>query len=368
MKKHILLVFLTIPLIYSCGSSARFASSGFDDAVYYRPSVEGREYLLADKAEVDDLIKRTVKEAASYADTIIATPPVTVDAYSNIADYDPYWGYGRGFGYHGTRWDFYDNWYWNYSFGFGPYISLYWDPFYGGYFSGFWGSPWGPWGPYWGWYGWYDPFWGHYYPGFYPGHPYPHDSTPVYYGKRDSKRGSSINTGATYAKREPGGTVSQGTIVRKPINSRDIRTTEKARIVGSAASTAIANGNASFVYDGDRGSVHRPVRREGTAFEHSSGKTANRGGYRSFSFEATAMDGNMFRRDNDISRDFRDFRSITGDSHRINGFRRVNDREMRPINSTVRPSSSNFRQSISTTRSSGSSTATRSSVGTARRR
>ena len=72
MKKSlILLSFCSAVLLTSCGTSSYYASSSFEDGIYYRPSKDVRQEAAADNREVRELIDRTREEAARFSDTII---------------------------------------------------------------------------------------------------------------------------------------------------------------------------------------------------------------------------------------------------------------------------------------------------------
>ena len=72
MKKS--LIFLSMcsaALLSSCGTSSYYASSAFEDGIYYRPDKETRQELEADRQEVQGLIEKTRQEAARFSDTIM---------------------------------------------------------------------------------------------------------------------------------------------------------------------------------------------------------------------------------------------------------------------------------------------------------
>ena len=193
MKKSLILLSIcSAVLLTSCGTSSYYASSSFEDGIYYRPSQESRAKVEADNAEVRRLIEQTRQEAARFSDTIvIASANSTLDvSYTpdtqytimfddqldslgqlnlnfNFDDWYPCYGYRDYYSYWDWRywnvfgpswhrwgwynswyWGWYDPWYWSWGIGFA------WDPWYG---------PWGWFGPgYWGpgYWGWYDPWYG----------------------------------------------------------------------------------------------------------------------------------------------------------------------------------------------------------------
>ena len=198
MKKSLILLSIcSAVLLTSCGTSSYYASSSFEDGIYYRPSQESRAKVEADNAEVRRLIEQTRQEAARFSDTIvIASANSTLDvSYTpdtqytimfddqldslgqlnlnfNFDDWYPCYGYRDYYSYWDWRywnvfgpswhrwgwynswyWGWYDPWYWSWGIGFA------WDPWYGpwGWFGpGYWGP--GYWGP--GYWGWYDPWYG----------------------------------------------------------------------------------------------------------------------------------------------------------------------------------------------------------------
>lgn len=236
MKKSLILVPVCFAvLLTSCGTSSYYASSGFEDGIYYRPSGGSRTEALADSKEVQQLIEQTRKEAAGFSDTLfISGTANTVDIpYAPGSQYTIYqtdsinqlninfnfddWYPGYGF------MDYYSYWDWRYWNVFGPswyrwgtYDPWYWgwyDPWYGGWSWSFryawdshfglfgWTFP-GYWGP--GYWGWYDPWYGWGYPiaSVYPDY--------VYFGKRNSGVRAGGLTGGRTTASNPG----QGTTVR----------------------------------------------------------------------------------------------------------------------------------------------------------
>ena len=72
MKKSLILLSIcSAVLLTSCGTSSYYASSAFEDGIYYRPSGDVREEARADSEEVQKLISRTRQEAARFSDTIV---------------------------------------------------------------------------------------------------------------------------------------------------------------------------------------------------------------------------------------------------------------------------------------------------------
>ena len=67
MKKSLILLSIcSAVLLTSCGTSSYYASSSFEDGIYYRPSQESRAKVEADNAEVRRLIEQTRQEAARF--------------------------------------------------------------------------------------------------------------------------------------------------------------------------------------------------------------------------------------------------------------------------------------------------------------
>lgn len=241
MKKSLILLSIcSAVLLTSCGTSSYYASSAFEDGIYYRPSGDVREEARADSEEVQKLISRTRQEAARFSDTIvIASANSTLDVsyvpekqYTLMFD-QPLDSLGQvnlnfnfdfndwypGYGYR----DYYSYWDWRYWGAFGPswyrwgwhspwYGWGWYDPWYCGWGFGF-GLAWDPWyGPWGGWYaGWYGPgYWGWYEPWYGPwGYPVA-SFYPTYYGKRNV--GIRTGSGVTGGRRLASGTT--GTSLR----------------------------------------------------------------------------------------------------------------------------------------------------------
>ena len=257
MKKSLILLSIcSAVLLTSCGTSSYYASSSFEDGIYYRPSQESRAKVEADNAEVRRLIEQTRQEAARFSDTIvIASANSTLDvSYTpdtqytimfddqldslgqlnlnfNFDDWYPCYGYRDYYSYWDWRywnvfgpswhrwgwynswyWGWYDPWYWSWGIGFawdpwygpwgwfgpgywGPGYWGWYDPWYCGWGFGF-GLAWDPWyGPWGGWYaGWYGPgYWGWYDPWYDP-----------WYGPWGYPVASFYPTYAYYGKRNTG--------------------------------------------------------------------------------------------------------------------------------------------------------------------
>ena len=76
MKKSLILLSIcSAVLLTSCGTSSYYASSGFEDGIYYRASEDARDEARADSEKVGRLIEQTKKEAARFSDTIIIASP-----------------------------------------------------------------------------------------------------------------------------------------------------------------------------------------------------------------------------------------------------------------------------------------------------
>lgn len=207
MKKSLILLSLcSAVMLSSCGTSARYAYSTFDDGIYYRASKEDRNEIMADNAEVRNLIEQTRQEAARFSDTILiagtgktdrtissaSSPAVPVglniDNYYeyNLLGYDTYcsywdWKYWDVFG----PWGRYSGWHDWYSW-YSPWFPGIYDPWYPS-----WGLTWSfAWNS-WGWYGpagygyWWGGYWDPWYYGPW-GYPVAGHIQPSYYGKRDA--------------------------------------------------------------------------------------------------------------------------------------------------------------------------------------
>lgn len=221
MKKFSLAAIMVSALfLSSCGvSSSYYASSEFEDGIYYRPSADDSRELAAAMKELDGLVERTRREAARFTDTIVVSEAVSsvnldyrpdtryavmldgdsttgvqqLDITFNFDDfygyrnynYWDYWymannrpwmayGYNPWYGYWGGPWQGWGYPWYGYGgpmFGIGFVWDPWWDWGWGGYYA--WGYPYGYWGYGYPWYGpwgypWYDS-WGHpWYGGWWP--------------------------------------------------------------------------------------------------------------------------------------------------------------------------------------------------------
>ena len=203
MKKSLILLSIcSAVLLTSCGTSSYYASSGFEDGIYYRASEDARDEARADSEKVGRLIEQTKKEAARFSDTIIIASPNS----QLELQYTPRTQYTIMFddqldslGQVNLNFNF-DDWYPGY--GYGDYYS-YWDWRYWHAYSPFWHRSW--WGPWYGWGGWYDPWywgfgfgwdpwygpWGGWYAGWYG----PGWWGPGYYRRRKTCRCSTVHVG-----------------------------------------------------------------------------------------------------------------------------------------------------------------------------
>lgn len=284
MKKSLILLSIcSAVLMTSCGTSSYYATSSFDDGIYYRPDRETRAEAAADNEQVNRLIEQTRQEAARFSDTILITSanstvdvPYTPDTQYTIMfdnqldpssqvnlnfyfdDWYPGYGYMGYYSYWDWRywnvfgpswysWGWYDPWYWGW---YGPWYGGWsWSfGFYGWYYPGYWGP--GYWGPgYWG-PGWYDPWFGPW------GYPVanPH---PIYYGKRDTGgvRSGGLSGGRTVAS-ERSSTVRDEnrqsrpsmSLVRGRGTATADATTAKTATRGRALQTATSNVNLGERY------------------------------------------------------------------------------------------------------------------------
>lgn len=271
MKKS--LIFLSMcsaALLSSCGTSSYYASSAFEDGIYYRPDKETRQELEADRQEVQGLIEKTRQEAARFSDTIMlasingtnsitstaaatATPVnINVDNWYeyNLLGYDTYcsywdWKYWDMFGPWG-RYSSWADWYNWYSPWF-PGIYDPWYPSYGWTWSFAWNS-WGWYGPWWGgyWGGWYDPWYGPW--------GYPVASQPViHYGRRDT--GMSLRTGtgltgsrlaaSTGSVRSSDNIRQTSSAIRQTGNVRKLTAADRTATATARPAVSIVRGNSS---------------------------------------------------------------------------------------------------------------------------
>ena len=243
-------------LASSCGTSGYYASSVYDDGIYYRPTAESRAKIVAAQeaqrekerqrqydqylAKDEDghlYVVTELMDGETYESRLhkFDSPWYTNYAWYGYWDspwYNPWWGswrysyYNRAFW--GSPW-YYSSWYGYYD----PYYYYSWDPWY-------WGT-----GMYAGWYGWYGwDRWHHhyYYPsyGYYGPGPGPRDHyRNVVYTPRNAATGSGMyrTTGAgtvngnrgmyTTRRTSSGGSVSTRTstgTVRSSGTSRPTRT------------------------------------------------------------------------------------------------------------------------------------------------
>lgn len=245
MKNQFIILLSLGTLLSSCGTTTHYASSSYDDAIYYNPgngqtntinsatndtlfvlknktreaaqsnkSVNVREIIIMDEDTTVIVPKESFEEILTKFDS----PYYVVDI--NITngrgyDYwnDPYWSYG-----------FYNPWYFRHN-RFGPWGSYWYDPydwFYSPYYS-YWNSPWyNPW-----YYGSYGFGYGGYYGGYYGYGYYPYDSwyysgggfgynnRKALYGRRDDQGG--------YDNHDRGTARSGGSYVRREANVEQIR-------------------------------------------------------------------------------------------------------------------------------------------------
>lgn len=289
MKKSLILLSIcSAVLLTSCGTSSYYASSAFEDGIYYRPSKDVRAENEADAAQVRGLIERTRQEAARFSDTILISgaagtvdiPYVPETQYTimfdrpldsinevnlnfNFDDWYPGYGYRGYYSYWDWRywnvfgpswyrwgwhspwygWGWYDPWYCGWSWGFG----FAWDPWYG---------PWGGW--YAGWYGpgWYDPwYWGYPVASFYPAY--------AYYGKRNVgvRTGSGVTGGRTMA-------MGKGISLRSGGRTQSAAPAMSAVRGRTASRSSSANSTVSTPMGGGRTAAGR---------FHASGNSVNLG-------------------------------------------------------------------------------------------
>lgn len=314
MKKSLILLSIcSAVLTASCGTSSYYASSGFDDGIYYRPDRETRAEAAADNEKVSRLVEQTRQEAARFSDTIIISStnstidvPYTPDTQYTIMfdnqpepssqvnlnfyfddwypgygymDYYSYWDwrYWNVFGPSWYRWGWYDPWYWGW---YGPWYGSWNFSFglFGWYLPGYWGP---------GYWGWYDPWFG---PWGYPAT----NPRPVYYGKRDtggvragglsggrtmaSERGTTVRNEGRGSKpsmslvRGRGTATAEGTTAKTATRSRTLQAATSNVNLGEryvnrgsgshSASRATTNGRAAYNTANTAGSYRRPVSTE----------------------------------------------------------------------------------------------------------
>lgn len=332
MKKSLILLSIcSAVLLTSCGTSSYYASSSFEDGIYYRPSKDLRAEADADKEQVQRLIEQTRQEAARFSDTIIiagASNSVDIpydpdkqytilfddqlestgqlninfnfdDWYPGYGfmDYYSYWDwrYWKIFGPSWYRWGWYDPWYWGW-----------YDPWYGGWSWSFryawdchfglfgWHLPgyWGPgyWGP--GYWGWYDPWYG---PWGYPTASF----FPTYHGKRDTGiRTGGLSGGRLTASGDGGNTIRDGGRQSRPTMSviRGRGTATDSRV--TASKDAVRGGRTFQASDSRINLGERYVSR-GSVSSHArpASGTAGRTAYRNTeSYRRVSGSASGFRR------------------------------------------------------------------------
>lgn len=309
MKNQIIALIFFGLLFSSCGTTTHYASSSYEDAIYYNPS-ENRQITL-NSATNDELIvlKNKTQEIVQpikdqkvqniiYMDSSLVSDSLVSDSLESYEDrlckFDsPYYvininivnGWG-GNNYWNDPWysGYYNPWYYGHhgynswygqgygygqgyrygGYGYGPY-----DWYYSPYYS-YWNSPWyNPW--YGGMYGYNNYGYYGYYGGYY-GY-YQTDSRDNYYGRRIEKDASN------YGGRE--GARSGGSYLRKEAIVEQIRG-ERLNTTRSESSTPTRTQN---IYrrdpaTGSSGTVHNTdvVRsNSNTNFNTNRGTTYQRG-------------------------------------------------------------------------------------------
>lgn len=199
MKKVLFTVLVISSVVcVSCGTSAYYASSEFEDGIYYRPSANERTESNMAMQEIDGLVERTKHEAARFNDTIVVSESISSvyldykpdtryaimldgDSAEGVKQLDITFNFDDLYGY--RNYNYWDYWYmvnnrpWMLH-GYHPWYNYWGGPYYGwGYpwydysgpmfgigfvwnpwFDWNWGGPWGyPWYDAWHhpWYGWY---------------------------------------------------------------------------------------------------------------------------------------------------------------------------------------------------------------------
>ena len=300
-----LMILAFAALASSCGTSGYYASSVYDDGIYYRPTAESRAKMVA--AQEAQREKERQRQYDQYlakdedGNLYVVTELMDGETYESRLHkfdspwytnyawygawsspwYNPWWGSYR-YPYFSSSWywrsGWYDSWYWGY-----PYYGYY-DPWYYNYGWGGWYEPW-YWGAgYAGWYG-YNRWYGHhYYPGYINPGPGPRGDRNygrnMVYTPRNSATGSGIyrNTGASSAsgnrgmyttrRTSSGGSVStrssSGTV--RSSGSRPTRT-------GSSGSSGSYTRSSGGSYSGGGSS------RSSSGGGYSGGSSSSSGGH-----------------------------------------------------------------------------------------
>lgn len=270
-------------LASACGTSGYYASSVYDDGIYYRPTADSRARMIA--AQEMQREKERQRQQDRYlaqdeeGNLYVVTELLNGETYeSRLRKFDsPYYVNFSWYGAWDSPWynTWYNPWWGSWRYGFAPYYGYY-NPYYSWNWG--WYDPW-----YWGvggfagwyghnyWYHWNDPWWHHPGPGPRPG---VSNGRNVVYTPRNTATG-----GGTY---RPAG---NGTVN----GSRGMYTTRRTTSGGSV-STRTTNGTVRNNGSSNNSNVNsnRPVR---TGANNNGGYTRSSGSYSSGGGSATRSSG-----------------------------------------------------------------------------
>ena len=143
MKKRVIILISAAIALTSCGTAARYASSGqrYQDGIYYRPEPQEKTKVTAADEKVDNLVAKTKEtELLLFGDrkdtvvipdnkaavirfdsTAVTTVTITDDPFTDIYYNNYPWTYYTPVTfsswywdpwYYGRYWGWYDPWYW----------------------------------------------------------------------------------------------------------------------------------------------------------------------------------------------------------------------------------------------------------------
>ena len=294
-------------LASSCGTSGYYASSVYDDGIYYRPTAESRAKMVA--AQEAQREKERQRQYDQYlakdeeGNLYVVTELMDGETYeSRLHKFDsPFYNSYAWYGYWDDPW--YNPWWGSWRYG---YSSWWRNPWYSASWYGYY--PYGYYSPYY-WSGWYDPwYWGvgyagwygydrwyhhHYYPGHIAPGPGPRDhGRNVVYTPRNTATGSGIyrTTGVgtvngnrgmyTTRRTSSGGSVSTRTSTGTVRSSGSSRPTRTGSSGGGSYTRSSGSYSSGGSYSGGGYSGGGSSRSSGTSGGSVSGGNHSGGGRR----------------------------------------------------------------------------------------
>ncbi len=274
----LMLILAFAALATSCGTSGYYASTSYEDGIYYRPTKEERAKMIAEQQALREQAEQRQYDQYLAKDEdgnlYVVTELLDGETYeSRLHKFDSPW-YTNPYWYDTWNYGWYNSWY-----GYRPYYA-YGYPYYGyyGYYGYYnpWYYSWGYYDPwYWGagaygsWYAWnywdrarwYDRYYGHGYgPGPGPGPDRDNGSRIVYTPRTNNgvyrTTGSTSGRGTYTTQRSgSGGSVSTRTssgTVRNSGSSRPSRTGASSSSSGgySRSSGSYSSGSSGGGYSG----------------------------------------------------------------------------------------------------------------------